>query len=161
MHTPAFTSPPPRRAAGLALIRDENGRVLLLDKAYREGPARFGLPGGLAERGEPASAACQRQVLREMGLTLVPRGLLVVHYMPGQGEVKEGHNFVFDCGSIPSGTQLALAADEFRGHRWVQRDDLRGLVAPYTEWRISNALEAGEGGPVRYLVGHPEFRAAA
>ncbi|RKN45912.1 NUDIX domain-containing protein [Streptomyces hoynatensis] len=161
MHTTAFTSPPPRRAAGLALIRDENGRVLLLDKAYRQGPARFGLPGGLAEPGEPASVACRRQVLREMGLTLVPRGLLVVHYMPDDGEVKEGHNFVFDCGSIPSGTPLALPDDEFRGHLWLDVEELCDAVAPYTEWRISNALEAGEGGPVRYLVGHPEFRAAA
>jgi hypothetical protein len=70
-------------------------------------------------------------------------------------------NHVFDCGTIPSGAELELPADEFRGHRWVAPEDLRDLVAPYTEWRVNVALDAGEGGPVRYLVGHPESRAAA
>jgi ADP-ribose pyrophosphatase YjhB (NUDIX family) len=161
MHSTAFTNPPPRRLAGLALIRDENGRVLLLDKAYRQGPERFGLVGGLAEAGEPASVACQRHVLRETGLKVVPRGLLVVHHMPANGGVAEGENHVFDCGTIPADAELELPADEFRGHRWVRPDDLRGLVAPYTEWRINVALDAGEGGPVRYLVGHPPSKAAA
>ncbi len=157
MHNTAFTNPPPRRLAGLALIRDENGRVLLLDKMYRQGSDRFGLVGGLAEAGEPASVACQRHVTRETGLRVVPMGLLVVHHMPGKGEVPEGENNVFDCGTIPSDTELILPPEEFREHRWLHPDDLRGLVAPYTEWRINVALDAGEGGPVRYLVGHPTF----
>jgi ADP-ribose pyrophosphatase YjhB (NUDIX family) len=161
MHSTAFTNPPPRRLAGLALIRDEKGRVLLLEKAYKQGPARFGLVGGLAEAGEPASIACQRHVLRETGLKVVPRGLLVAHHMPADGEVAEGENNVFDCGTIPSGTQLVVPADEFRGYRWVDPDDLRDLVAPCTEWRINVALEAGEGGPVRYLVGSPDRRIVA
>jgi ADP-ribose pyrophosphatase YjhB (NUDIX family) len=161
MHSTAFTNPPPRRLAGLALIRDESGRVLLLEKTYKQGPERFGLVGGLAEAGEPASAACQRHVLRETGLKVVPRGLLVVHHMPANGAVAEGENNVFDCGVLPSDTDLVLPANEFRGYRWVDPEGLRGLVAPYTEWRINNALAAGEGGPVRYLVGHPQFEAAA
>jgi ADP-ribose pyrophosphatase YjhB (NUDIX family) len=153
----AFTNPPQRRAAGLALNRDEKGRVLLVEKVYREGPARFGLVGGMAHAGEHAARACQRHIRRETGLRIVPGALLVVHYMPEEGEVKEGHNFVFDCKAIPSNKELVLAKDEFRGFHWLDKEELPGLVAPYTEWRINLALAALAGGPTRYVIGHPQF----
>jgi ADP-ribose pyrophosphatase YjhB (NUDIX family) len=159
--TAAFTNPPQRREAGLALIRDEQGRVLLVEKAYREGPARFGLVGGMAHAGEPVARACQRHVRRETGLRLVPKALLVVHYMPAEGEVWEGHSFVFNCDVILSNTELVLPKEEFRGFQWLEREELPGLVAPYTAWRISLALAALAGEPTRYVIGHPQFPVTA
>jgi ADP-ribose pyrophosphatase YjhB (NUDIX family) len=161
MYSTAWTNPPQRRTAGLALIRDENGRVLLMDKAYRAGADRYGLVGGMAHAGEPAPMACQRHIRRETGLRLVPGALLVVHHMPANGEVKEGDNFVFACEPIPADTPLVLPKDEFRGYLWAEPDDFRGLLAPYTEWRINLALAALEGESTRYIVGHPDFAGSA
>jgi ADP-ribose pyrophosphatase YjhB (NUDIX family) len=159
MENTQSSGPPPRRAAGLALIRDQEGRVLLLDRTRARGG--FGLPGGPALAGEAGPVACQRYVRRETGLKLVPRGLLVVHHLDHDG-VGDALDFVFDCGTVPADTGLSLPPYEIRAHRWTQPDDLRGLVAPATEWCINVALEAGAGGPVRYLVGHPpQLRAAA
>ena len=160
MRSTAIMNPPPCRAAGLALIRDETGRVLLLDKIYKAVPERYGLVGGPALPGEAASVACQRHVREKTGLKLVPRGVLVVHHMPSDGETAEEHHFVFDCGTIRSDIELMLAG-EFRGHRWTDPGSLRDLVAPHAQWRINVALEAGAGGPVRYLVGPPKIPTAA
>jgi ADP-ribose pyrophosphatase YjhB (NUDIX family) len=160
MNRTASTTPPARRAVGLALIRDSDRRVLLLDKIHDQD--RFGLPGGPALAGEAGPVACQRHVHRETGLKLVPRGLLVVHHTLADGEAAEDLHFVFDCGELRTGDGLSLPPFEIRGHRWAALDDLPGLVAPHIEWRITLALQAGAGGPVRYLVGHPpQLRAAA
>ncbi|MGK5533167.1 NUDIX domain-containing protein [Streptomyces sp. URMC 129] len=151
-----FTCPPRRRSAGLALIRSDKGRVLLVEKAYKRGADRFGLVGGSARPGEHAAAACRREVFEETGLLLVPGALLVVHWMPANGEVKEGTNHVFDCGTVPEDTRIVLPEDELVDYLWVFPEYLSDIVAPYTEWRIKAALEALGGAPVRYLVGHPE-----
>ncbi|MGW7292859.1 NUDIX domain-containing protein [Streptomyces xiamenensis] len=157
MHTnDDFTNPPPRRAAGLALIRSTDGRVLLVEKAYKTGRERFGLVGGSAKPGEPAAIACQREVFEETGLSLVPGVVLNIHYMPANGDVKEGHNVIFNCGMFEIDEEkLILPPDELSGFRWVTRDEMEDLVAPYQAWRIGAALDALAGGPVVYLVGHP------
>jgi ADP-ribose pyrophosphatase YjhB (NUDIX family) len=150
-----FTHPPRRRIGALGLIRDEAGRVLLVEKAYKAGPQRWGLPGGCTYRDEDATRACVREVFEETGLEITPGRVLTVHRMPASTPAAEGYNLVFDCGVIPSGTRIVLDERELTGHRWVRLDDLGDLVAPYTEWRINVALEASDGAPVRYLTGHP------
>src|SRR5437763_15513348 len=48
-----------------AVIRDAQGRLLLLRHTYRR-PA-WGLPGGLARRGEPPQEALARELREELG----------------------------------------------------------------------------------------------
>ncbi|MFB4193377.1 NUDIX domain-containing protein [Streptomyces carpaticus] len=150
-----FTNPPPRRLAGLALIRNEHGAVLLVEKTYKTGPDRFGLVGGLAKPGEPASIACQRETRVETGLLLVPGPVLAIHHMAADGDVREGANVVFDCGTIDAAAQLTRPADEIAGYRWTHPAELDDLVPPYQAWRIHASLTALAGGQVHYLIGHP------
>jgi 8-oxo-dGTP pyrophosphatase MutT (NUDIX family) len=150
-----FTNPPDRRVGGLALFRNEAGAVLLVEKKYRTGLARWGLVGGSAKPGEPAAVACQREILEETGLKIVPERLLVVHYMPATHPVREGFNFIFDGGVLPADTDITLPEDELASYGWAALDELPALVAPYTGWRINCAMNALSGGPVRELVGHP------
>lgn len=159
MHNEAdFTAPPGRRLGALALFRNDDGQVLLEEKSYRSGRLRWGLPGGCALAGEPASVACQREVKEELGLHIVPGRVLVIHHIPAEGHSeeysKEGVNVVFDGGLLAADTQFTLN-DEVSSCRWIAPGGLRDTVAPYTEWRITaalNSLTTGSGVP--YLVGH-------
>jgi 8-oxo-dGTP pyrophosphatase MutT (NUDIX family) len=150
-----FTHPPVRRIGALALFRNESGGVLVVEKRYRTGPQRWGLVGGSARAGAPAAVACQREIQEETGLKVVPERLLVVHYMPADRTVREGFNLIFDGGMLPDDVEITLPSDELASFCWVAPHDLHGVVAPYTSWRITCALAALDGGPVRELIGHP------
>src|SRR4051794_34297997 len=61
------TPPPmatPRVAAG-ALIRDVEGRILLVKPTYKDG---WDIPGGYVEPGESPADACNREIAEEIGL---------------------------------------------------------------------------------------------
>ncbi|WP_049570409.1 NUDIX domain-containing protein [Streptomyces sp. SBT349] len=152
-----FTHPPARRYAGLALIRNTGGDVLFVEKAYKEGLERLGLPGGSARQGESAAAAAQREVEEELGLKLIPGRVLTVHYMPASGLVREGTNLVFDFKVIEKDTAFTLPENELVGVHWLAPSTILSRVAPYNAWRVHAALESVQGGDVQYLVGHPTF----
>ncbi|WP_059007973.1 NUDIX domain-containing protein [Streptomyces specialis] len=156
MHTEEdFTDPPRRRLGALALFRNPIGDILLVEKSYRSGRARWGLPGGCAKQNEPVPVACQREVLEETGLHVVPGRVLVLHHVPANGTSAEGINAVFDGGVLDDGTSITLSA-ELTSYRWVPPASLDGMVAPYTAWRITSALRSltSEEPGVPLLVGH-------
>jgi len=135
-----LTNPPRRRIGALALIRDENGAVLMVKPSYKD---RCILPGGGAHGDEPAHAACAREVAEETGLTdFRPGRLLLVDYMPRDEEsgAAEGYNLVFDGGVLPSGTAITLPESELIAYHWVQPYALDTFTEPYQESRVRMAL---------------------
>ncbi|ARQ67746.1 NUDIX domain-containing protein [Streptomyces marincola] len=152
---PVSVVPPRRRLTGLALIRNEHGDVLIVEKAHRQGTERFGLVGGHAQGDEAASVACHREIAEEIGLRIVPGRVLVVHHMPAAGGVSEGVSVVFDCGTVPADQPLMPPAGELVGYRWLEPARFAEVLAPYQVWCLELALSAASGGPVRYLIGHP------
>ena len=56
---PSFT------VGAMCVIERNDGRVLLIRHLYRK---RWGIPGGLLQRGETAADAARREVLEEVGL---------------------------------------------------------------------------------------------
>lgn len=66
---PSFT------VGALCVITRSDGRVLLVSQSYRRG---WGLPGGLAGRGEAVEDAVRREVREEVGLDVVLRAPTVV-----------------------------------------------------------------------------------
>ncbi|GAA0979257.1 NUDIX hydrolase [Nocardiopsis tropica] len=56
-----------KRVAAKVLIRDEQGRMLLVDPVYKP---FWDLPGGMAEANEPPHNAARREVNEEVGLVV-------------------------------------------------------------------------------------------
>ena len=93
-------------ASAGALITDPAGRALVVKPNYRPG---WSLPGGVCEHGEPPHLACAREVLEEVGLAITPARLLVVHWLPPEGERTDPNiAFIFDGGTVdgPDGIRL-------------------------------------------------------
>ena len=56
---------PSYTAGGICVIERPDGKILLVQQAYR---SRWGLPGGLLRKGEEASDGARREVLEEVNL---------------------------------------------------------------------------------------------
>jgi ADP-ribose pyrophosphatase YjhB (NUDIX family) len=76
----------PSFTVGAICAIEHEGRLLLLRQSYR---ARWGLPGGLLQRGEPATSAAVREVREEVGLDieLVGEPTVVVDAEPRRVDV--------------------------------------------------------------------------
>jgi 8-oxo-dGTP pyrophosphatase MutT (NUDIX family) len=165
----------PLRLGCLALITDHHGRALMVEKAYRVGSGRWGLPGGCAQAvpapdvphhpvaEEPRAAAC-REVREETGLIISARRLLVVHHVPATAHAVAGVNLVFDGGQLLHEPNLALpASGEIRSFRWMTPEEL-SETDPRTRKRVLAAIrQRADGTGTTYLTGvndEPPGRAA-
>lgn len=77
---------PQYTVGAICLIERADGRVLLIQQSYRQ---RWGLPGGLLEKGEAPAAAAVREVREEVGLdiALVGEPALVVDPAPRRCDI--------------------------------------------------------------------------
>ena len=97
---------PRKRAAATMLFNDPAGRVLVVKRTYK---ARWELPGGAVEDGEPPGTAAGREVAEELGIDRAAGVLLAVDYVPADSVRTEGLIVVFDGGTIddPGGAAAA------------------------------------------------------
>ena len=118
-----------------AIVRDGDGRLLLIRRGQEPGRGLWSLPGGRCEPGEDAAAAAVRETYEETGL-VVTAGRVE---RPGPG----GVTYVIDdlaC-TVTGGT--LRAGDDADEARWVDAGELAtlpvtdGLLAALTRW---NAL---------------------
>jgi 8-oxo-dGTP diphosphatase len=140
-----------------ALITDPAGRVLVVKPNYRPG---WSLPGGVCEHGEPPHLGCAREVLEEVGLTITPGRLLVVHWMP-PGGTQDGRiertdpviAFIFDGGTADDPAQIRLQHEELDDYAFVDPRDSDRYLRPEIAARIPAALAARTGEGPAYLHG--------
>lgn len=134
---------PPRVDAAGVLLRDGQGRVMLLSAPYK---SHVDLPGGMVDPGETPPAAAVREVHEELGLTLrEPLRLLVADYLTGTQRRPHGYRFVFDGGMVGRGHPLQLQAAEVDEVFWCDRWDVTRLLcfhAPMLQRRILAAMWA-------------------
>ncbi|WP_268254077.1 NUDIX domain-containing protein [Streptomyces noursei] len=125
------------------------GAILLVDKKRHAGSAlHFGLPGGGAEYNEDPRTTCEREAFEETGLRITPGHPLVHHWVPARTdadgtEITDGYNWIFDCGQY-DGSKIVIDETELVGYAFVLPRDLGDYVRPYTQKRISAALEYRE-----------------
>jgi len=114
-----------------ALVRDAEGRLLLVQRAAEPARGTWSLPGGRVEPGERRRDACRREVREETGL-LVEVGR---HVGTVRREAPGGHTYViddFECepvgGALQAGTDAADA-------RWVGEQRMRALPLSPLLWQ--------------------------
>lgn len=135
-------------AAG-ALIRDEQGRILLLEPTYKD---HWEIPGGIIEIGETPSQGCARELTEELGLVREPGRLLVVDWAP---HPTQGDRvlFVFDGGLLTESeiAAIRLQASELKSYAFLPPDEAFDLLIPRLERRMRAAVQAQEERRTVYL----------
>lgn len=103
----------------MALIRDDQGRILILEHTYRrEYP--WGLPGGWIKRAERLEIGLAREVFEETGLYVRVDQLLGASFWGGSQL-----DLMYSC-TVISGS--VTPSDEAAGHRWADPADLPALL---------------------------------
>ena len=147
-----ISSLPTRRLAAEALIRDPDGRVLLVEPNYK---SDWTVPGGTVEAGEDPRTGCFREVVEEVGLHLPEGRLLVVHHGVSQGVWGDSVSFVYDGGVVPADTPITVQEEELLSHRWTAPEELDRYLRPALARRLREGLAALAGGTVAELVDGP------
>src|SRR4051812_16471276 len=102
---------PRKRVAADVIIRDEGGRLLLVNPTYKPD---WDLPGGMAEANEPSIEAARRKLREELGLDVQIGALLCVDWIEPHGPWDDTIVFVFDGGTVSTTTidTLRITDDE-------------------------------------------------
>ena len=139
-----------KRMAATAFLRDEQGRVLLVNPSYKE---LWDLPGGAVEADESPHAACRREVAEELGLDRPPGPILAVDWVAPRPERPEGLLVVYDGGVLPEAeiSRIVLAEGELTEFAFVAPDEVASLVTPLLARRVASCLEALAAGTVAAL----------
>jgi 8-oxo-dGTP pyrophosphatase MutT (NUDIX family) len=138
-----------KRVAADVLIRDEAGRVLVVDPTYKEG---FDLPGGMVEANESPQAGALREIGEELGLTRKIGPPLVVEWVGAHGPWDDQIVFVFDGGFMTAAEIATIHVSDPEIATWAFRhvDDVRDEMRDHIWQRLRTAVDAATEGSVRY-----------
>jgi 8-oxo-dGTP diphosphatase len=109
----------------MALIQDEQGRVLIVEHTYRR-QVPWGLPGGWLKGSESPEAGLIREVMEETGLHVRVEQLLAADFWAGSQ-----FDLLYRC-NVLSGTYRE--SDETGQHRWVLPSELPELLP--NQWAL-------------------------
>jgi 8-oxo-dGTP diphosphatase len=130
--------PAPRVPCVGAIIKDETGRLLLIQRGHEPETGRWSLPGGRIEPGETDEQAVVRETREETGLLVRCGALIGSVERPGlRGAVVD----IRDYAATVTGGALA-AGDDAADARWVSPADLAdlpltsGLAETLTAWGV-------------------------
>jgi 8-oxo-dGTP diphosphatase len=146
-----YTATLPRKRMGSAvLLRDRDGRILLVEPVYKD---YWELPGGAVDADESPYDAAVRELKEELSLPVTPGRLLVVDWVPPRTGRTEGIMFVYDAGVLDptQAAEIHLPADELRSWAWSTLPEAQQRLSPLLARRAAAALEAVAGGVTVYL----------
>jgi 8-oxo-dGTP diphosphatase len=106
-----------------AIIKDEAGRLLLIQRGHEPEAGRWSLPGGRIEPGESDEQAVVRETQEETGFQVTCGALVGSVERPGLGGAVVD---IRDYAATVTGGTLA-AGDDAADARWVKQTDLAGL----------------------------------
>jgi 8-oxo-dGTP diphosphatase len=127
-----------------AVLHDEAGRLLLIQRATEPGRGRWSIPGGRVLPGETDAAAVRRELREETGLEVEVGPLLGTVRRPAPGgAVFDIHDY---SGQVIGGT--LIAGDDAAAARWVTAEEyarlevVAGLTDALSSW---DALPRSDG----------------
>jgi 8-oxo-dGTP diphosphatase len=150
-----------KRVSVDAIIRDEEGRILIVDPTYKPG---WDTPGGMAEANEPPEATVRRELREELGLDLTVGPMLCIDWVPPHGPWDDMIAFVFDGGSLTAAQIDALhpTDGEIAGFDFCQPHQIGDRLRPRLARRITAAHRAlTSGASILYLTDGRPFDAAS
>src|SRR5437764_15030413 len=103
----------------MALIQDDQGRILILEHTYRR-RIPWGLPGGWLKHAESPEAGLVREVFEETGLSVRVDALLAVDFW-GDSQL----DLLYRCSVLGGSYQ---SSDETGLHRWSAAQNLPELL---------------------------------
>lgn len=138
------TRPKKRMGSGV-LIRDEQGRVLLVEPTYKDS---WEIPGGSVEADESPRTTCLREVKEELGLTRAVGRLLCIEWQGPEPDRSESLMFIYDGGVLSDPSTIHLPPDELASFRFVDPSEMDALMVERLPRRIRAALAALADGTV-------------
>ncbi|MDG4762974.1 NUDIX hydrolase [Solwaraspora sp. WMMD406] len=132
---------PRKRVSADVLIRDCEGRILLVDPQYKP---NWDIPGGMAEANEPPHEAVRRELREELGLDLHVAGLLVVDWVSPHGPWDDLLSFIFDGGELTDEqiSGLRIVDEELSAFEFCTAEQAQQRLRPYLWRRVAVALDA-------------------
>lgn len=127
-------------ASSGALIRDGQGRILILEPSYKD---NWTIPGGVMEAdGETPWEACRREAREECGLEVVKGRLVVVDFLRPRPDRAGGMRFLFDCGTLGEEVlgEVVVDRQEILRHRFSPPDTALELLSRPVSRRVAAAL---------------------
>jgi len=121
-----------------AIVHDEGGRLLVVQRGRPPAAGRWSLPGGRVEPGETSPDALVRELREETGLDVSVGELVGEVELEGPAGVTYA---IADFRCTVVGGELA-AGDDAAAARWVDSAELStlpvtdGLVAALTAWGV-------------------------
>ena len=138
MRSDNWPMPGPRIRCVGAIITDDTGRLLLIQRGHEPEEGRWSLPGGRVRPGESDPEAVAREVREETGLHVEPGRLVGAVERPAPG----GAVFdIYDYAASVSGGQL-VAGDDAADARWIDPGDIgqlaltSGLAETLATWGV-------------------------
>lgn len=128
---------PTKRCIAQALVRDQQGRILLCELVYKK---FWDLPGGVVDPHESPADAVVRELREELDVDAYVQGLAAVSWLPPWRGWDDATLFVFDVELDRS--PHTLQPREIKAVHWVAPDELDAHVADYTARVVRAALAA-------------------
>jgi 8-oxo-dGTP pyrophosphatase MutT (NUDIX family) len=131
-------------------MRDQTGRILLVNPTYKE---HWDLPGGMVEANEPPRVAAEREVAEELGLRAKIGHLLGVDWVGPYGPWDDQLVFVFDGGILAEATikELKVVDSEISDFGFFLTCDASRLLRGDVAQRLMRAINSVETCRVCYM----------
>jgi 8-oxo-dGTP pyrophosphatase MutT (NUDIX family) len=130
-----------KRVSAKAVIRDQDGRILLVNPTYKE---HWDLPGGMAEANEPPSAALVREIAEELTVNVTAGRLLALDWVGPYGPWDDQLIFVFDGGALASHVidNMKIADSELSDFKFFPLPDAKRLLRDDVATRLERAVSS-------------------
>ncbi|MGL5809657.1 MAG: NUDIX domain-containing protein [Nocardioides sp.] len=145
-----------KRVSVDVILRDQSGRLLLVDPKYKPD---WDVPGGMAEANEPLHHAARRELMEELGIEIKVGDLLCVDWVSPHGPWDDQLAFIFDGGVLTSQqmADLELRGGELAAFEFCTDAEAEERLRSYVWRRVTAALDALKSGRTKYLQdGHQE-----